>query len=215
MPRTLKIIDLYFKPKKFFADEVSLGKGFYLFLVSWCYGIYYAHNRFDLNLMKESLGYPWPTWHTISFLVDGPWEIYLAFIATIGAFGGLVALYLGGWWYRLRLRWAGDESVSKQVARQIYIYSQFVMSAPVLVVLLIQVVIYDDYRSAWNDDAIWLAGLSILPFWSCYTSYMGAMQQCELKKKDALIWFVISPCAIYLASYVTLWHFIKAAIGQS
>ncbi|WP_111979784.1 hypothetical protein [Algibacillus agarilyticus] len=206
---------LYTNPKQFFSDQVAVQKTLSLFIVSWAYGIFHTLDRLDRHLLKESLNRPWPGWELVSPLVDGSWLNFWAFLIIVGLMAGGVAYYLGGWWYKIRLGWAGAKNIDKHQARHIHIYVQFVMSFPSLIFLVAQTFIYPDYRTAWQADIIWLMLLTVFPFWSCATSYYAATHIMHLKPKLAFYWFVLLPACIYIMSYYSYWYVIEAIIAKS
>lgn len=217
----LQIIDLmmlFIKPKSFFEQHNKTNRRTSIVLAAFCYGVYHTLNRFDELLLKDSLNRPWPGWELISPLVDGPWSDYWLFLVVVGAFAAIVAYYLGGWWYWVRLKLAcqydteadNEPTPDKKTARLIYIYSQFVMGFPPLLVLLVQTLLYDNYRQAWSDDLGWFAILALLPYWSCMVSYYGAMfHNPQLARSKALMLFVICPAFTYLSLQYTFWTFVS------
>jgi hypothetical protein len=213
------LILLFIKPKTFFAEHQSTHNKLNIFIAAFCYGIYHTLNRFDELLLKESFNRPWPGWELLSPLVDGPWTDYWLFLLVIGFFAAIVAYYLGGWWYWVRLKLAakidtGNEAEEgpppdKKTARLIYIYSQFVMGFPPLMMLAAQTLIYNNYRQAWSADLGWFAVLALLPYWSCLVSYHGAMHyNPQLSKAKAMVWFVICPALSYLSMQYLFWQML-------
>ncbi len=208
---------LFIKPKVFFEQHKSTDNRQNIIIAAICYGIYHTLSRVDKLLLKDSLNRPWPGWELISPLVDGSWQNYWLFLVIVGTFAAPVAYYLGGWWYWFRLKIASkfDPEVEenpqpdKKAARLVYIYSQFVMGFPPLMILLLQTLLYDNYRQAWNDDLGWFAILALLPYWSCLVSYYGAMHfNPQLERGKALILLVICPAFTYLSIQYAFWHFV-------
>ena len=215
----IKLTDLmmlFIKPKAFFEQYQTANKRQNIIVAAICYGIYHTLNRFDELLLRDSLDRPRSGWEHLSPLVDGPWSSYWLFLIIVGVLAAPVAYYLGGWWYWVRLKIASkfdpqsDDNLQpdKKTARLIYIYSQFVMGFPPLVMLLLQTLFYDNYRQAWNDDLGWFAILALLPYWSCLVSYHGAMHfNPQLERSKAIVLLVICPAFTYLSIQYAFWHF--------
>ncbi|KMT65066.1 hypothetical protein [Catenovulum maritimum] len=205
----LFLTTLYFRPSLFFKQLEICSRPLYLIIASWAYGIFHTLDRIDRHLLKESLNRPWPGWELFEPVVNMSWLNFWIVLLVIGAPAGVVAYFLGGWWYKIRLKWAGAKQVETHTARYLHIYSQLVMSLPTLLLVLIQSLFYDNYRQAWQTDVIWFALFSAFPFWSCFTSYYAASRICQLKRKAALFWLVYAPSIMYILAYLGYWQLLQ------
>ncbi len=206
------LVDVFLRPTRFFSSQLALGKTPYLVLVTWCYGIASAMDRIDQELLRAEFGRARPGWEVWGPIVTQSWSGYWGFVLAAGVFSGLFLWWLGGWWYRVRLRWAGDPSPDARRARLVYVYSSFVCAGPVIVLALLQTVAFENYAAAWNADEFYSSMLVIFLFWSLATSYLGARALFHVSRWRAQLWFLVLPAGLYVvalgvvATVATLFH---------
>jgi len=192
------LVDIFLRPRNFFSSQLTLGKTPYILLVTWIYGMAHTIDRIDQNLLRAELGRPRPGWNILSSYILESWIYYWAFLLGFGALSGLIIWYVGGWWFQVRLRWAGAKDADRILARLVYIYSSFVMAGPIVLLALIQSFLFANYREAWNAEESWSMITLIFPFWSCVSSYCGVTTLFSVKKFKTLMWFVILPSIFYV-----------------
>ncbi|MBT4837618.1 MAG: hypothetical protein HON94_09770 [Methylococcales bacterium] len=200
---------LFVKPDDFFKNIKQASQTKYIVIASFLYGIAHTLGRIDKHLLNEEFNRARPGWEILSPYIMESWVNLWFFLVIVGLFAGIIAWYLGGWWYRIRLQWCGQKITDKRLARVIYIYSQLVITLPSIACLLIQTVIYSHYRDATNSDHWLFVILSIFPFWSCWVSYCGCTTVFKLEKKLAILWFVILPSMVYLSMQTLLIGLLK------
>src|SRR5690349_16280716 len=65
------LADLFLRPRRFFTDQLALGKTPYAVLVAWCYGVSASIDRLDQELIRAELGKPRPGWENLApYVVD-------------------------------------------------------------------------------------------------------------------------------------------------
>jgi hypothetical protein len=185
---------LYFRPSRLFADITPLKAKPAFLIVAWIAGITSAIDRVDVNLMRSDLlGRRVPT-----ALVDS-WLGFWPFILAVGAlYAGLVWL-IGGWWYRVRLRWAGVASPDPFDARIVYIHQDLVVGLPAVLSTVVQMFVFESYRAAWASDEAWSGLLIIFIVWSCIASYKAVRAAFAVGRWQGRFWFLILPMGFYLA----------------
>ncbi len=136
--------------------------------------------------------------------------------------GGLLYFYLGGWWYRVRLKWCGAQKPDAQLARRLYLYASQILAIPVVIVTVIDSFTFTTPMQAMQSDAMWQIILVIFPFWSVFASFLGARAIFDIGLFRALIWFAALPAIFYFISMglviVLLWFspvFLEANITNT
>lgn len=188
-----RLFDLFAHPRKFFSEQLALDRAPYLFAVTWAYGIAEAIDRVDRSLLKRESGSPAPVESWLAF-----WELVLF----LGAIGGVFLYYLGGWWYRVRLRWSGAVEPDKRLARLTYIYSSFIYAAPAVLLPLSRTLAYPSYLEGYNSADASPLFIAIFPLWSFLASYSGATTLFDLSVWKARLWFLILPSTAYVIAMV-------------
>lgn len=194
------LADLFFRPSRFFLSTDWLQKVPELMLVVWISGIVYTIDRFDRSQIRAELGVRQGGLQSVFSWLTESWINYWLCVLVIGALNGWILWYLGGWWYRKRLDWAGAVDPSPEKARVVYMYQDLVSSGPALIYTLAQTIVYSSYLEAWNATELWSMTLLIFVLWSCVISYKAATSAFELSKSKARIWFLILPMLLYIVS---------------
>lgn len=190
------IRNLFVQPGRFFSSVPTLGAWPYLHLVVWSLGITNAMSRVDKLMVKQDLGKTGDAWEQIGHLFMA-WYLYWPFILVIGVIMGWIMWWVGGWWYRLRIQWSGASNPDPKLARIIYVYTDFIANGPIILWVIVQTVIYDNYREAWNQDQV-AYFLGIFLAWSIVSSYRAVRDQFSVSKRKAIVWFLVVPSVFYL-----------------
>jgi hypothetical protein len=177
--------------------DLDLGALRYLRPVALLAGISAASGRIDKELIRADLGQGRPGFEAFSDVVLQSWLYYWPFVIALGVAWAAALWYIGGWWYRVRLKWSGSENPDKTLARIVYIYAQLVQAIPVVLALVVQTVVYENYLELWNSEATLSLLLLAFPFWSCVTSYRGVRARFEAKRGRVMIWFLVLPILMY------------------
>jgi hypothetical protein len=194
------VVDLFFRPKRFF-EEVDIDRRPWYLTLLLLVGISTASGRIDSNLMRADMGQPRPGWEDYGPLVTESWVSYWLFVLLAAVLSAVFYWYVRGWWYKVRLRWSGAESPDARVARLVLVSASLVASAPVVAFLLVETASFPNYRAAWDSEAMASSVLLVFPFWSLYASYRGARTRFDLGKWRARIWFFILPFLMYMITF--------------
>jgi hypothetical protein len=194
------LINIFIRPRRFFSSQLALGQSLYVILITWCYGAASAIDRIDQELIRAELGQPQRGWERLSPMISESWLGFWVWVLIFGAIGGLLQWLIGGWWYRVRLKWSGAHEPDKRLARLVYVYSSFVESGPALALILVSTVVYADYTQAYASDSPFSALLLVFPFRSLISSYLGVRTLFQVSRWKARVWFVILPCLLYVVS---------------
>lgn len=199
LPRHL--IDLFFHPSEFFGGQLALGKTPYLLFVAWCYGASQVADRIDQSLIRAELGRPRPGWEDIAPYVVESWLGFWALLGVMGSVSAAVIWVLGGWWFAVRLRWSGNPSPDRHLARLVMVYSAFVQTGPFLLAYVAYTFFYASYAEAFASDELYSASLMVFPFWSIFTSYAGARAVFGVEGWRARLWFLVLPLVFYILAF--------------
>ena len=175
--------DLYLRPDEYFKSVLSSGQTF-PFLVMWPCGI---ATILDRAQMASVLGRP-----AVLRGLLGSWFALWTAAIIMGALSGILVWFIGGWWFRMRLRFSGARNADPLSARLVYIHAFSSGAIPSIVRVLILVPRYSSVYQALSDDSFILTSL-VLPFWSIYLAYRGAVGSFEVRRTPARIWFLILP----------------------
>lgn len=190
---------LWFYPSRYFSNPISLGKKPELWFVAWLTGISYTIGRVSATFTKAELGTR-SAWSEFGPWLSESWLNFWVFVLGFGVLNAFILFYLGGWWYRKRLEWSGVSTPDRDLARQVYVYQDLVQSAPTLVLLAVETIVFSNYREAYGTDELWSASSLVFVFWSCWTSYVAATTTFQLSKTKARIWFLVLPVLLYVVT---------------
>lgn len=191
---------LFLWPKRFFRDRDLDVRSWFLTALL-CSGITTASGRIDQNLMRADLSQPRVGWDEFAPVLLDSWIAYWLFLLGVGVVSAALYWYVGGWWYRVRLRWSGDANPDPRMARLVMISAAFVMSAPQLAYSLLETASFPNYGAAWESESVLPAFLLIFPFWSVYASYRGVRTRFSVTRWRARIWFLILPVLVFAVAF--------------
>jgi hypothetical protein len=195
------LTDLLLRPERFFETLLRHELTRFPFFVVWVVGTARVMDRIDTRqAMYEVLGYGTP----LSVLTSS-WLSLWAGILFWGVLIGMLTWFLGGLWFRLRLRFCGAGKVDPGAARRVFIYGELVAAAPSMIWLVLVTFTYRDYQTASLDAPLALALLPTV-YWSIWVSYRGATGCFPVKRNLARFWFLILPMSlisvIFLSAFV-------------
>lgn len=184
--------DLFAKPKIFFRkyfDQHEKPPFFIITLV--IFGIAYAVQRLDLNLKPNGFTDNWIAY----------WIIALAG----GLVGGYLGYLIGGWFYNVRLKWAGGTS-DIDLARNLFLYSEVVSGVPVILSTIISFILKNrpsDTVSVYYS-IVTIVILMVFDFYSIFVSFCGVTTITDVDYNKARLWFSILPALLYILSYMAI-----------
>ena len=198
--RPADLVDLFTRPRRFFSAGIHLGDPRLLVPFVWIVGITAQVDRVDTEIMRHNAGQERVLWGLMEALVSGPWPALWAWLAGVGVVTGLVHYFVGGWWYRLRLRFAGaPKETGWELPRHLYLYSTMIVALPQLVITLILMLMYPSYIAAYNSDETLSVSVIFFLFYSVAISYVGVRVNYELSAWKVRLWFLALPFITYLA----------------
>lgn len=189
-PRALLV--LFMRPTSFFASHGWLHLQPEALAVAWLCGISYAMARVGKYLGQAEAG---KASALASWLAES-WAVYWLLVLAVGALNGVILRWLGGWWFRLRLRWCGAGEVPVAEARLVYVYQDLVQSLPLLLLALCQTALYAGPAAAHLATAGWGLLMLLFTVWSCVVSYRAACSF-AVNQRRARWWFLQLPLAGY------------------
>ena len=194
-----RFTQLFISPRAFFARSDFGSRSIELAFVLYVVGIAAVINRIDAKMTRSEFAPATATNQALSWIAES-WSHYWLALAIIGVLGMVILWYVGGFWYALRLRWAGASDVTATVARRLYVYQEFVAAFPVVLVAVAQTIMFSAYGEAWQADEYWSLTPYAFALLSCWTSYAAATTSFSLRPLPALFWFAILPLLIYLVA---------------
>jgi hypothetical protein len=205
-PRAVR--DLLFRPARFFRSALPYAPGTGLKVIAWVIGMNYAIGRIERQLVRADLGQQTSATAFYSESWIGFWTVVLI----SGALSGLLAWYLGTWWFRVRLRWSGAVNPDAARARAVYLHSSLVWAAPTVLSAIVATLTSPSYAAAWADSGWGDVMLLVFPFWSCVVSYRGVRAAFDVRPGAARFWFLIAP-AVLITFAIGLFAALYAALG--
>lgn len=193
------LASLYFRPSQLFADITPLKAKPMFLIVAWIAGVSSAIDRADINMVRSDL-----TGRESSTMLMDSWQAFWPFILIVGAFYAALVWLIGGWWYRVRLKWSGDANADPFSARIVYIYTDLVVALPALLVVVVYTFVYESYRAAWASEEAWSSLLVVFIAWASIASYKAVRAAFTVSKWKARFWFLILPLAFYMAAAVVV-----------
>jgi hypothetical protein len=190
------VIELFFKPRRFFADQVTLWKTRYVIAVCWVTGVSGSIDRISQELLEADLKGELGSASAIEFV--SPWPNYWGIVLVLGALSGFFQWWIGGWWYGVRLGWSGAKDADPRLARLVYIYASFVYAAPLVICTLAETAAFGNAIEAYQSESLWPLLTIVFLFWSLATSYSGVTTLFEVSRWKARMWFLILPAILYL-----------------
>lgn len=204
----LWLVYLYFRPRTFFTHFVIDSTPGLTALCAWFYGMAGIIDR----VASQSMMNP-------DLLLGTTWEALWIGTLLGGIVSGWLYFKIGGWWFRVRLGFAGSSESDKGLARRVYIFASMVLTLPSL---LTQVVETGTYATPWDsfqsEGSFWYLVLMIFPFWSVWSSYAGVRTAFEVRRGLAILWFLVLPVVAYgiiiLGALAFLLHFRPGTCGR-
>ena len=193
------LASLYLRPSRLFADLTPLKAKPQWIIVAWICGVSAAIDRADKVMIKSDL-----TGREASAMPLDSWASFWPFILIVGALYAPLVWLIGGWWYRLRLKWAGDANAEPFSARIVYTYTNLIAALPSLLVTVAYTFIYENYRASWTSEEAWSSLLIVFIVWDVVASYKGVRTAFAVSKWKARLWFLILPLGLYAVVAVVI-----------
>lgn len=156
---------LFGRPTHYFASTRLEKMDSVTFVIAWIGGFAWALPDFDIGGTTRA---GWAR----AFVAAPLWALY--------------AYWVGGWWFGIRLRWAGRADRSKPVARRAFVHSLFVLAVPVLALAAVPA----------HDDLTLFAVSTLMVgawLWSLNVDRIAAIQLFSVRRRAASAWFFLLP----------------------
>lgn len=186
---------LFLAPRSFFQNQLDGATRHDLLVAAYLVGISAAQGRLDRQLIKLDLGTAPISTPLVS--IANSWLLTWLLLLGVGALSGVFVWYIGNWWYRVRLGWAGAKGADSALSRSVFLHAGIVAALPSLLLVLLQTVLYPSYLAAWQAEELWSATFVIFPFWAVWVSYCGVRTRFDTSVWGARIWFLILPLLVY------------------
>ena len=196
---TLWLVYLLFRPGLFFETYVLRSVPVLTVLTAWLFGIAGTMDQIETRVLLS------PDTSPLYATLQSDWRMYWGAAALFGILSGALQYSVGGWWYRVRLRWSGANDPDKTLARRVYVYASQAYVVPFLLYTAWETTAYDTPAAAATGDDLAAFLVIIALYWSIYVSYRGVRTAFDVKAWPARIWFGILPamlCSLVLAAFI-------------
>lgn len=205
-------------PSHFFTSFDALARPVLLFAVTLCLGVASMVDRIEQHMLRAEMGHSASGWSKVSPWLLHSWSTLWVALLVLGVLNIPLFWYLGGWWYRLRLKWSGATALDRLRPRLLLFYSSLVYALPVVLVMLVETLLFPNYRLAREAEGSWTLIFVLLSFWSVVVSYCGATRTFALMRRKALLWFLLLPWTLYaveLGLWIWLFEAFNAALTET
>lgn len=134
------------------------------------------------------------------------WGETWAIVIFGGIFAGVIAYYIAGWFYHIRVLWSKG-SGDMDTARNIYTFTSLPISVVAIGSLIFNQMAYgSDYFYTYSSNASTVDIIaSLLIFvaivYSTYISYRAVVAVMHAQNGRAIVWFIIAPALFYFAIF--------------
>ncbi|MDF1503788.1 hypothetical protein [Roseisolibacter sp. H3M3-2] len=196
------LADLPFRPRRFYARPPAwLGHPAALPALALVGGMATAIGRIDQTMLRDDLGRPRPGEGAFADLLAGAWPVYWGVVLVSGVMSAVLIWHVGAWWYRVRLRWSGAPGVDAESAREVFLPSLLVRSAPSVLVMLGATARHADFGAYWAAPAGAVDFLVLVfPFWGTWIAYRGVRARFPVARGRARAWFLVLPALFYFVA---------------
>ena len=151
------------------------------------------------NVMGEADFEPGPS----SFETDTEtWPMYWTTVLILAVLGGALRWVIGGWWYKQRIEWSGDDDPDPAIAKQVYTYAGLVYGLPMVLGMLLATFLFEDLRTYWETEEVWSLAIMAGIFYSFYVSYAGVTTRFAVARGKALAWFLVLPVLLQVFAFL-------------
>ena len=213
-----RAVALFIKPSHFFTTFEDLAQPLPLLVATLCLGVASMVDRIEQHILRAEMGQGVSGWSELSPWLLHSWTTLWIALLLLGVLNVPLFWYLGGWWYRLRLKWSAATALDSLRPRLLFVYSSLVYALPVVLVMIGETLLFPNYRLARDAEGSWTLIFVALSFWSVVVSYCGATKTFALARRKALIWFLLLPwtlSAVELGLWMWLFEAFNAAMTET
>lgn len=192
---------LFLKPKYFLTTYLSENTSrpvvysIAIIVYIFGFGINRATKQFEGSYFASS--------DLISFIIE--WTQYWVLALFIGTIIGLIAYFLGGLLYNLRVIWSKGRSDNKK-SRQIFLYSGAIPSILIIAIKLATMLSGIMPKGGFSLEYNILLTILLLAhhYYMIYIRYLGAITLMNTDVKRSKFWFIGLPVLIYTIIYAII-----------
>jgi hypothetical protein len=155
------LVQLLLEPERLFPRLLADRGDRLPFLAIWLAGVAGAIDTLDSRMALGGR----------TELAEAGWPILWAALLVVGIVGGFVSWGVGGWRFRMRLRFSGAEEIEPRHARRVWVHARLVAGTASLVGMLAATFQYPSYTVASSEGGLGL--LAGLVLWSHFVAYRG------------------------------------------
>ncbi|MEM9090154.1 MAG: hypothetical protein AAGC93_15565 [Cyanobacteria bacterium P01_F01_bin.53] len=197
--RPSHLINIFLNTREFFSPDAALGNQGYLTIACWLVGISIAITRLEQQLVKAELGRSGLNLNIFELLLT--WPVFWPLVLALGLVAGWLLWFIGGWWFRLRLKFSGAPDPDPRMSRLVMVYAGLVSSLPHIAFVMWWTLLYENYLAAYAQDLVLTIVLFSLSFWELFSAYRGVRTLFSVDKWRARLWFIILPALLYLMTF--------------
>ena len=190
---------IFLDARWFFSPEAALGKQVNLAITCWIIGTSIAITRLEQQLIRAELGTSNLNLNLFELILQ--WHIFWPLALALGLLGGWVFWFIGGWWFRLRIKFSGAPNPDPRMSRLVMVYAGLVSAIPHLAFVLWWTLIFENYLTAYAQDFVLTLVLYSLSFWELFSAYRGVRTLFAVDRWRARLWFIILPALLYLTTF--------------
>lgn len=186
---------LYFRPKLFYSNFSKFVTRYSAIYAALVVGITEACGW----ISEKITAYEFGGRLSLPEEVITSWRTYWLLCLVGGVIGAVFYYRVGGWWYRVRLEWAGDPAPDALLARRAYIYAYLILAIPTLILTLIDTVRFPTPLAAERAVADGWMLVIVFLLWATYVSYRAVRVLFQCVRWKARLWFAVLPTVFYVA----------------
>lgn len=189
------LVALYLRPHSFFANADRLRQQPGLLLAASIAGLLLACSLLD-TMIAWLLNQPLQDDSGVRGLAAS-WLHYWTGVALLWVPGIALEWYVGGWWFRQRLRWSGAATVESLQARSVYVFQCLFLTLPFLIYNVVCTLLFADWSAAVAGATPITIIALVLSCLSVRTGYAAATTAFEVSRIRARFWFGVLPLLWY------------------
>jgi len=137
------------------------------------------------------------------------WHIFWAFILVEALINGILVRYIGGWWFNIRLKLAGEDSIDIEKGRNIAMYLSGFRSIPIFLLFIVTTIVFPNIYIAYTKPLIKVLYYSIYNMLGfliiyCMNEVVKLKYYTDYKKRK--IWFIYIPVSINVLTILLLFY---------
>lgn len=190
---------IFLSARDFFSPAAALGNQGYLAIACWLVGTSVAITRLEQQLVKAELGTTDINLNLFELVLK--WSVFWPLVLSLGLVAGWLFWFIGGWWFRLRIKFSGAPNPDPRMSRLVMVYAGLVSAIPHLAFVMWWTLLYENYLIAYAQGLFLTVVLFAFSFWELFSAYRGVRTLFSVDRWRARLWFIILPTLLYLATF--------------